>query len=1064
MNCKIIRTAIAGILFLSFSGQAAVCLAADAESPDRDNAQWVNPTIGTNLSNAPTLWGDYGGTYPGAVSPWGLMQLSPETSARPTQAGYYYSDDSILCFSCLGHTSGYPNGSAGSVKIVFSRGSVNSLPKEYAGRKFSHADEHAEAGYYKVRFNDGDAAEMTAAHHSGLLRYTTASDSSTVILFNAGHIEIKDGRALCDLMHVTMSFSEPLTDYDIHGDTLFAHFRSTEPLQIAVTASARGFRQSLENGRRQLHNGDFAAVRNAVHNAWQKELSCVDLYGASDDVNTIFYTALYHAMLIPTDMADDGEKPLYTTFSFWDTFRTLHPLLCLIKPELQKDIIDCAMDVCERTGKLPKGPMSGIHSIPVMLDSYVKGASRCDVQTVYEACRRTYEAESTRKEMQQYLTQGFVDAHEDASVSKTEELAYDDWAMMMVCRLAGHEEEASVHSKRALNYANHWDDSTMLMLPRLGQRLLHGSGELGFQESTRYTASLFAPHNNIHLVNLRGGSDAYALRLDKEFDDGLIAFDNETVLNYPHLFFWARRPDLADKQVRRIIEKNYANDPGGIPGNDDLGSMSSWLAFAVMGLMPACPGTDEYLVLPPLAEKVVIHLPDSKDWSITGGGESELAALPQPVLNGKPLQRYHITHGELTEGGTLHFDSTKAFDVRNMPLPYSFISDSSLFEITTTAKAMPKVKPDQDCLLPIRVTNRGTDGVCIATLVCDGKAVASKNIRVRTGACVTDTIRYRLYAEGSHVLSIGDTWKQKVRVVRADAGAPSVECSSISLKPVVRQGESGTVSFTLKNISGRDFSGKVNVFFDGKHSDDADVRLAPGESTCCQTQFPALEAGMHRIQVAGREARFKVFNDAVESTVLDIDYSGRSAADRSGFGNDGTGHGPLKWSEDCVTTGLDAYVEFPKSASLMYGYDEFTILTWILPRKFSNGHVDFFSKGDYTVLKMQGGNNMSFFARGWGRGECIISLPDNWFDGWHLVAGVCRQGEIRLYVDGRLMHVMAVKGETGPTELPWNIGRNAEMPYNRCGNNSFRGTRIYGSALDDAQVRKIFEEESGRTD
>lgn len=1061
MRSRFIRIVAASILLLSFPAPAAECRASDAETSGRDNARWVNPMIGTGHCSVPTLWGDYGGTFPGAASPWGLLHLSPETSVRPTQVGYFYNDDSILCFSCIGHNSGYPNGSSGAVKLAFLPGSADSLPGTYSGRKFSHGNEHAEAGFYKVRFDDGDEVEMTAASHSGLLRYTAASDSCTVVLFNAGHIEIKEGRVLCGIGHVTMSFSRPLTGYELRRDTLFAHFKTDGPLQVAVTASMQDFGRSIENGRKQLEGRDFEALRSAVHDAWRRELACVDLHGAADKLNTIFYTALYHSMLEPANIADVDEKPRYILFSFWDTFRTLHPLLCLLKPDVQKAIVDSVLDMFGRYGRMPNGPMTGIHSIPVLLDSYVKGAVRCDVQTIYEACRGTYDAESSGKGMRQYIEQGFIDAHEDASVSRTGELAYDDWAMMTVCRLAGHEEEAAVHSERALNYANLWDEASMLMLPRIGDHLVRGAGELGFQESTRHTASLFAPHDNLHLVNLRGGPESYASRLDGEFGDGLITFDNETVLNYPHLFVWARRPDLAMKHVRGIVAGNYSDGPGGIPGNDDLGSMSSWLAFAVTGLMPACPGTDEYLALPPLAPEVVIHLPGGADLRITGGGACEDGAMPQPVLNGEPLQRCHVTHGELAGGGTLDFDGTKALDAMNMQLPYSFTGEVPSFEIRAAAKAPAKVKPDQECLLPVSVSNRGADGVCVTTLTCDGKAVASKNIRVAAGATVADTISYRLYAEGRHILSIGGTWKQRVRVVRADADAPVLKCCSIDLRPVARQGESERISFTLKNASGRVFSGKVPVLIDGEHCDEADVRITPGDSARYETRLPALDAGLHRVRIAGRETKVKIFKDAVDATVLDIDYSRQRAEDRSGFGNDGTAFGPLKWSDGGVTTATDAYVEFPKTESLMYGYDEFTILTWLLPRKSGAWHMDFFSKGDCTVLKMQSGRILAFFAGGWGRGECLTALPEGWFDRWHLVAGVCRKGEIRLYIDGEPVRTMAVKGNVGTSELPWNIGRNAEMPYNRCGENSYRGTRIYAAALDDACIRKIYCCESG---
>ena len=135
------------------------------EMTARDNARWVNAMIGTDLSDAPTMWGNYGGTYPGAVAPWGMMQISPETSTRPDERGYYYRDSKILYFSLYDHKSGYPNGSAGTMKIALVRGTLDSIPRGYEGRAFNHNNEVSRPGYYSVQMDDGDMVEATAAPH-----------------------------------------------------------------------------------------------------------------------------------------------------------------------------------------------------------------------------------------------------------------------------------------------------------------------------------------------------------------------------------------------------------------------------------------------------------------------------------------------------------------------------------------------------------------------------------------------------------------------------------------------------------------------------------------------------------------------------------------------------------------------------------------------------------------------------------------------------------------------------------------------------------------------------------
>ena len=1027
------------------------------ESCAGDNARWVNPHIGTGLSDVRTLWGDYGGTYPGAVSPWGMLHISPETSARPSQVGYYYHDNKILYFSCVGHCSGYPNGSAGFVKIALLRGAHTSLPTDYSGREFHHADEVCQPGYYSVRFADGDEAEMTAASHAGFLRYSTSTDTTTVMIADAGHVEVKGGVVQCAYRHALITFSQPLDKYVMHGDTLFVQMPTKDTLQIAVSVSDTGFAESCANGEKQLCGGDFASVRRAAYEAWKHELACVDIKSADSNLLTVFYTALYHAMLLPENVADVGEKSRYGQFSFWDTFRTLHPLITLLKPETEKDMVDGMMDEYHSFGTLINGPMTGIHGIPVLLDSYVKGAVRCSLEEIYDACSHTYEKMSGGTRMEEYLRQGYVSARHEASVTVTAELAYDDWAMMRICQMAGHDDEAHQHAERALNYANLWDAESGFLLPCLDGELLADAGELGYQESTKYTATLFAPHNNVHLVNLRGGGKPFAERLAEEFASGNIVFDNECVLHYPQLFVWARRPDLAMREMRSIARTHFPNTPGGIPGNDDLGSMSSWLAFAVMGLMPACPGTDQYLVLPPMADEVTLHLPGGSDFTITGGGAKTYDAMPQPVLSDVPINRTHITHDELTAGGKLHFSATDTLDVATMQLPYSLVSEPAHLVVKPTAKAPARVLPDEECALPIKVSNSGTDGVCIASLLCDGQEVASTRVRVGSGCEVTDTIRYRLYAEGKHILSIGD-WQQKVRVGESPAKTRRLHCLDIETVPVVKVGKTVQAKVTLKNISGKAFSGNVIMRADGEKCYEAEVQLAAGEEKEYGMTVPPLAEGMHRLHVADASAQVKVYTDAEDAVVLDACFADGQVSDRSGFGNDGTCHGALTWRGDTLITGKFAYVEFPKSKSLMYDYERFTMLTWIRPLEKPWGHVDFFTRGDCTALKMQGGSRtVTFFAGGWGRGQCEVNVPDSWFGTWHLLAGVCEPGVIKLYIDGHLVQTLKVNGEPSASALPWNLGRNAEMPFARFGNNAYWGTRIYGDALGDEQIRAIYE-------
>lgn len=1031
-----------------------------------DNARWVNPMIGTGLSDAPTLWGNYGGTYPGAVSPWGMVQLSPETSDRPSESGYYYSDDSILRLTCLHHPSGYPNGSAGALAITFMRGTPTNLPNGYAGRQFSHANEKAEPGYYKVQFADGDMIETTAAAHSGMIRYASSSSNTTVVIYKAGQISIVSPTEVhASLSHSIISFSCPMTGFSLRGDTLFARFSTNKPLKITLTASTNGYEQSRANGEAELQGGNFEAVRGKAYAEWQNELACVEIKGTDERMRRMFYTALYHAMLQPCNVADVGQKPHFANYSPWDTFRTLHPLLTLLKPEVQGNIVDDMMEKYSGKSRLPIEPMTGLHAIPILLDSYVKGVARPSAEQLKDVCLRFYENGMQTEAKRQYLQQGFIDARHEQSVSVTAELAYDDWALMRLCQLAGNDTLSAIHAARATNYTNLWDAQTLFMLPRDGNTPLRHSGELGYQESNKWSASLFAPHDINNLVNLSGGNENFCNRLNYAFDSGHVLFDNETVLHYPWLYAWARRPDLAMHRVRNIVTNCFADTPGGIPGNDDLGSMSSWLAFAVMGIMPVCPGTDQYVVVPPMVPEVVLHLSGGKTMRIQGEAITEGAAMQQLMLNGQMINRCHLTHEELRSGGVLSFSANSFIDTKSMQLPYSLTTGKPHFTISMQGKQTKRTLPDAVCAMPISISNNGADGVCVVALTCGTDTVATKNIFVPEGACIADTLHYRLYAEGKHLLSLNGH-NTTVTVGKKPKNEAALRCTSIHTKPVVRKGEDIAAVITIKNICGTTRNDNVAVTYGAHTVGNIIVNLLPGEQRNYSITMPPIDkTGMHTMQVLDASAKIKVYSEATDATVLNIEYADGKATDISGFGNHGICHGPLTWHSGTMTTATEAYLEFPTTESMMYPYQKFTMLTWVRPsQKNGKGYIDFFTKGDYTVLKLQGGDNLGFFAGGWGRGECGVTVPDNWNDQWHLVAGVCSGNMIKVYIDGKLHQSIAVKGSIAASEMPWNLGRNAEMPFSRFGIITFKGTRIYADALSDEQIEGIFNAEHDSAD
>ena len=1030
------------------------------EMTARDNARWVNAMIGTDLSDAPTLWGNYGGTYPGAVAPWGMMQISPETSTRPDERGYYYRDSKILYFSLYDHKSGYPNGSAGTMKIALVRGTLDSIPRGYEGRAFNHNNEVARPGYYSVQMDDGDMVEATAAPHSGMLRYSTSSAATTVAIIDRG-LAVEDRcTVIAPRYHSVMRFSQKFSGFCHSGDTLFLHFGTCEPLLIEAMCSATNRAGSEKNGAKELQGGDFDAVSRATYQLWNDELACVDVETADADHKTMFYTALYHAMLMPRNVADAGEEPRYAGFSAWDTFRTLHPLLALLKPSRQKAMTRSLYEEYEQRGALHQGPMTGYHVLAILLDSYEKQATDLTIEEIYAAAETSYERYLKRNGLQAFDTQGYIDARQAESVSITTELAYNHWLMSRIAQKSHHADQAAHWLAGAHNYRNLWDASTEFMLPRLGDEVLRNSGEFGYQESTKWTASYFVPHDVQDLINLHGGREHFADRLHRAFVEGEIVFDNEPVLHYPTLFVSADRPDLALEHTRKVMNSNYGNTPGGIPGNDDLGSMSSWWALASLGLMPACPGTGEYVLMPTIFDRATLHLESGKTLIIERKGSEKPQQTPCVSVDCKVWSGWCLSHAELLEAGEICYDWTRPA-VPITRRPYSLTCEEPEITVKVAKVKTKSVVPDSPIAIAYTATNHShTVGAKRVEVTEGDKILAQRLTTVPAQSTVSDTISFALYAHGKHTVQVAG--KSIAITVKEVENSHPMRCERLQVPALIKQGAQNEIEMTLKNAGCKKYEGKEHVMLNGKAIMHISINLEAGEEAKYKCPIAIADSGSATIGVLGKEQRVKVYADALDACVLDAAFSDKSnAVDRSGFENHGESHGPLQWGENYVQTTRDAYIEFPATPSLMQSTGAISLMAWIKPLKVPRGYADFFSKGDYTVMKLQG-RQIAFFAGGWGRGTCEVTLPEDWFGKWHLVTGVGTDEHLTLYIDGEPVQRIAVSGAIKATELPWNLGRNAEMPFSRFADMQIGSMRIFGAELNEKQVKSVYDREKSQ--
>ena len=480
-----------------------------------------------------------------------------------------------------------------------------------------------------------------------------------------------------------------------------------EKVKLKMALSAVSTRGALLNLRTETPGWDFEQVKKQGQMQWQQELSKVQLDASeSDKVN--FYTALYHAFINPTVYMDvDGQyRGLdqqihqakgfvnYTTFSLWDTYRALHPLFNVLQPKRNADGIQSMLAHYDQSTlkMLPiwsnsaneNWCMTGYHAVSVLADAVVKNNSGFDPEKALEAAVTT--ARNRRYDgVGDYIDKGYIPVDRNGTgVSTTLEYAYDDWAIAQMARNLGKEDIYSEFIRRSTNYKNLFDPVSGFMRGRLSDGRfrekfdpLRTHGE-GFIEGNAWNFSLFVPHDPEALAGLLGGPKKLRTYLDTLFGmhlpdsyfagtedisrDGIIGgyvHGNEPSHHVAYLYNWTDQPWKTQEKVRMILRNQYHNGPGGLGGNDDAGQMSAWYIFSALGFYPVAPGSVDYQLGSPLINKATVQLENGKSFSVEAVNQSEKNVYVQKVtLNGKPLNRLHITHEEIMQGGKLMFYMT----------------------------------------------------------------------------------------------------------------------------------------------------------------------------------------------------------------------------------------------------------------------------------------------------------------------------------------------------------------------------------------------------------------------
>lgn len=484
-----------------------------------------------------------------------------------------------------------------------------------------------------------------------------------------------------------------------------------EQIEVKVGVSFVSIANARANMDAEQEGFDFEKVCQQAHDRWETALDKVTVEGGTDAQKRIFYTALYHALLHPNILQDvNGEYPKmesdaigktsgnrYTVFSLWDTYRNLNPLLTLLYPEKQLDLMRSMINMYKEWGWMPKWElygretwtMEGDPSIPVIADAYLKGLRDFDVNTAYEAFLKSATTpgkdNKMRPDIDPYISKGYIpmgfyaaDMSGDNSVSHALEYYIADYALSQLASALGKKADAKKFYQRSLGYRNYYSKEYGVLRPRKkdGSFLTpfdpkdgaNFSNAPGFHEGSAWNYTFYAPHDILGLAKLMGGKRAFVNRLQYLFDNDLYDPANEPDIADAYLFDYFKGEEWrTQKEVNQLLQKYYKAAPDGIPGNDDTGTMSAWAIFSMMGFYPDCPGSPYYSVTTPVFDKITLHL--NKKYYPQGDLVIEAPHrstadiyIKRMTLGGKPLNRFRISHQELIQGGRLKMELSNRHD------------------------------------------------------------------------------------------------------------------------------------------------------------------------------------------------------------------------------------------------------------------------------------------------------------------------------------------------------------------------------------------------------------------
>lgn len=612
--------------------------------------------------------------------------------------------------------------------------------------------EHARPGYYSVHLTDHDIrAELTSTLRAGLHRYTFHGKGSGHLLVDLAHGFHDDYKVPCKVsdaelrlvgkdtlvggrrvhqwangryLYFAMKVSRPFSQATLYSEDVAVptgtgaikgtHLKAVlhiddvarEPVLVKVGISAVDIDGALRNLEEEIPGWDFEHVQQTAADAWERELSRIQIESSSERILKSFYSSLYHTMLAPTLFSDaDGRyrgmdlavhqlpqgQHNYSTYSLWDTYRALHPLLTLFQPDRVPDLVNGLVRMAEES---PDGPpvwplqgvetgcMIGYHSAVVLAEAQAKGFTGIDYARAWPIYRKRAMADDYRG-LPYYRKLGYIPSDKEGeAVSKTLEYAYDDWAVSHMADAAGDKQLADALRQRSRNYRHVFDTKMNFVRPRgvNGEWLEpfnprgmgHSEKWRDFTESNSWQATFLNQHDLYAYMSLFGGSQVFERKLDTLFTTdsrlpadappdiagmvGQYAHGNEPSHHVAYLYAYTGAHHKTQARVRMLMDTMYPPEPDGLAGNEDCGQMSAWFIMSALGLYAVDPVSTNYVFGSPLLDRAEVALGGDRKLVIRTVNNGPNKPYIQSVKwNGKPWTRSWIGHADLVAGGTLEF-------------------------------------------------------------------------------------------------------------------------------------------------------------------------------------------------------------------------------------------------------------------------------------------------------------------------------------------------------------------------------------------------------------------------